>query len=219
MKNNFDMSSTGINITAYAHYDNWAARDLFEEEIETYKNKFYSYQCEVARIGDFCEISDSADKQDLLDLADELSEWTSYEDWSESELREEILDANPAMIMNRFWDSEIGGSLKLKDGYNLYHTRGYSQGDVETVLYKGDSLSAEIRDAIDHLFWDSPVSAEVEINGDTFNYCEMEQVDIYEWEKDKFINWILSNYKGEKPDYVRETLERLLPDDYLDYVG
>ena len=215
--NNFDMSSTGINIVTNAYHDNWLAREYFEEEITTYKGRtnLYSYNCNVDKIGDFCTLSDSATKQDLINLAEELNEWTCYDEgWTESELREEILNANPVMVLNPYWNSS--DFLKIKDEYTLYHTRGYSQGDIEAVLYKGDQ---KCEDYIDHLFWDSPVSANVEINGQYFDYYEMYDTDYYDWDKNKFINWILDQYKGNNPDYVRETLEQLLPDDYLDYVG
>jgi len=209
-KNNYDQSSTGINIECWAYYDTGLSRIWFEDAINKHGDLYY-YQFgyeDVKSIRDFIEIDSKASHEELADLANELNEWA----YSDEDLRELILDAEPEMIMNRYWYEQLGSTLKLKPEFTLYRTRGYSQGDIETVLYKGDSMSALIHDSIDHLFWDAPVRATVSINEELYEYWDYDLPE-YEWKRDEFIEKILSQYKGEKSDYVRKSLEKMLPEE------
>lgn len=213
-KNNYDNSSTGINIECWAYYDTDLSRIWFKDAINKHGDLYY-YQSgyeDVKSIRDFIEIDSKASHEELADLANELNEWAYYDEYSDEDLRELILDAEPEMIMNRYWHEQLGSTLKLKPEFTLYKTRGYCQGDIETVLYKGDSLSALIHDSIDHLFWDAPVRAEVIINGKGYEYDS-----IYEWKKSEFISDIMNKYEGDNPDYVRKSLDKMLPEE-LNYM-
>lgn len=215
-KNNYDQSSTGINIEVSACYDTGLSRAYFEDSILRYDRSFFAYDTAPESIRDFIEIDSKANHESLTDLANELNEWCCYDDYTDEELKQLIYDADPSMIMNRYWHSELGNSLHLKQGFALYRTRGYCQGDIETVLYKGDSMSASIQNSIDHLFWDAPVRASVTINEELYEYWDYDLPE-YEWEKEKFIENIMDDYKGENPDYVKEMLNKMLPNQ-LNYV-
>lgn len=213
-KNNYDNSSTGINIECWAYYDTDLSRIWFKDAINKHGDLYYynsDYE-DVKSIRDFIEIDSKASHEELADLANELNEWCYYDEYSDEDLRELILDAEPEMIMNRYWHEQLGSTLHLKPEFTLYRTRGYCQGDIETVLYKGDSMSALIHDSIDHLFWDAPVRAEVIINGKGYEYDS-----IYEWKKSEFISDIMNKYEGDNPDYVRKSLDKMLPEE-LNYV-
>ena len=227
MRNNFDKSSSGINIQAESCYDTMLSQDYFKWSIKeiklNYKTRIFTYEdaSSIEKVGDFCELSKDATRKDLVDLFDEIDGCYNEEDYTDEEIREEILNANPAMIQNRFWESRIGDTLKIKDGFTLYHTRGYCQGDIETVIYKGSVSDSGIKNEIDHLFWDAPVCAHVTINSNEFYYTDMSECDNYKWEKNKFIDYICGEIRDENcgedlkknRDYIRETLEKLLPDE------
>ena len=225
-KNNFDMNSSGLNIEVHIARDNWMAREWFDESVTKheldYRTTLYvynDYESKINSIGDFCKIKNHVTKKELVELAEELSEWHSYEDYSMQELREAILEANPAMILNRLWnESDV---IKIKDGYTLYATRGYCQGDIEHCLYKGHHTDGSIQNSIDHLFWDSPISGDVTINGRDYPYCESD-LDAYDWDRDEFINWIMDNESVQnlgRDSEIKSALEEMLPDDYVDYIG
>lgn len=211
-KNNYDQSSTGINIEASTCLDTNLSRIYFNKTIVNFNHSLYGYETNPESIRDFIEIDSKASHEELADLANELNEWCYYDDYSDEDLRELILDAEPEMIMNRYWYEQLGSTLKLKPEFTLYRTRGYCQGDIETVLYKGDSMSALIHDSIDHLFWDAPVRAEVTINGNSYEYWDYDLPE-YEWKKSEFISKIMNDYKGENPEYVRQQLEKMLPEE------
>lgn len=211
-KNNYDQSSTGINIEVGACYDTGLSRTYFEDSISNYNHSLYTYEINPESIRDFIEIDSKANHEELADLANELNEWCYYDEYSDEDLRELILDAGPELIMNRYWHEQLGSTLHLKPEFTLYRTRGYCQGDIETVLYKGDSMSASIQNSIDHLFWDAPVRAFVSINEELYEYWDYDLPE-YEWKRDEFIEKILSQYKGEKSDYVHQQLEKMLPEE------
>lgn len=224
-KTNFDCNSTGLNIEVHINRDNWLARDWFDESVSKYELNhnttlyvYNDFESKINSIGDFCTIKNHATKKELIELAEELNEWHSYEDYSMSDLREEILEANPAMILNAYWhESDV---IKIKPEFDLYCTKGYCQGDAEYVLYKGNRTDASIQNSIDHLFWDSPISGVVTINGNEYPYCESD-LDYYDWDRDSFIEWIMNHDCTKeigRDSEIKSTLEELLPDDYVDYI-
>ena len=217
-RNNFDMSSSGVNIDAVCYYDTIQAADNFrtfisEQHSDRYTLYIYGVRDEdeeIVTIRDFCKFAPHVKKQDLIDLADELPDWDGgdYADYTMSELREMILKANPAMILNRYWAES--STISIKPEYTLQRTVGYSQGDIERVLIPSGDLND--RGFIDHLFWDSPVYCRVEINGTEYYWDEVFESE-YDWDKEKMINYVCSNLKdGIDPEYVRKTLGYLLPE-------
>lgn len=214
-RNNFDMSSTGVNIGAVCYYDTIQATDNFRtfiSEQHSGGNTLYIYGDEdnsILTIGDFCKFAPHVKKQDLIDLAEELPDWDGgdYADYTMSELREMILKANPAMILNRYWTDY--SAISIKPEYTLQRTVGYSQGDIEWVLIPSGDFDHGF---IDHLFWDSPVYCRVEINGAEYYWDEICENE-YDWDKEKMINYVCSNLRdGIDPEYVRKTLESILPE-------
>lgn len=212
-RNNFDMSSSGVNIDAVCYYDTIQATDNFKYFISKQQadgNTLYIYGDSILTIGDFCKFAPHVKKQDLVDLADELPDWdgSDYADYTMSELREKILKANPAMILNRYWTDY--SAISIKPEYTLQRTVGYSQGDIARVLVPVKELNNH--GFIDHLFWDSPVYCRVEINGTEYYWDEICENE-YDWDKEKMINYVCSNLRdGIDSNYVRAVLESILPE-------
>ena len=127
---------------------------------------------------------------------------------SVKELKSEIMDASPEMILNAYWRD--GNGLKIKKDFEIYETRGYCQRDFADVLIK----STDNKEYINHLFWDSPVYCCVEINGEQFFYDVIEDVDFYDWDKEKMIDYVVNavNVDDDKKEYIKQTLSDLLPD-------
>ena len=222
IKNNFDMSTSGVNIQVDCFFDNLQAQTDFDNEIirlgrvSNYRlstNLFGVLSCaDIIRIGDFCTFKKGIKKADLIALADELPDFYDGESYTVKELKAEIMDASPEMILNDYW--RAGNGLKLKTGFELYNTRGYSQGDSADVLIK----STDNKDFINHLFWDSPIYCIVNINREDFYYWDVDGVDSYDWKKEKMINYVVNavNVDDDKKEYIKKTLADLLPD-YPEY--
>lgn len=218
IKNNYDKSSKGVNIETICYYDNLQARTDFDAEIirlgrvSNYRlssNLFGALSCSnVTRIGDFCTLKKGIKKADLIALADELPDFYNGESYTVKELKSEIMDASPEMILNAYWRADNG--LKIKKDFELYETRGYSQGDCADVLIK----STDNKEYINHFFWDSPIYCRVEINGKEFFYDMIDNVDCYDWEKEKMIDYVVNavNVDDDKKQYIKQTLSDLLPD-------
>lgn len=96
--------------------------------------------------------------------------------------------------------------LQLKEGYESYVSRGYSQGDRLDVIYKTGSFT-EIM--IDHLLWDAPVYCRITINDDEY-YIDEYMKDQYEYDKDE----ALEICKKIIPDFEKyqDEIEKALPE-------
>lgn len=75
-------------------------------------------------------------------------------------------------------------------------TRGYCQGDYAKVYYSPELLESAWgtmpSESIDHLFWDSPVYARVDINGEDYYYYDWPESDYYTWNREGFAAWLAS---------------------------
>ena len=219
IRNNFDTSSSGVNIRVVCFYDNTQALNLFNENIirlgyiSTYRTRqnLYAFTscADVGRIGDFCTLKKNIKKTELIALAEELPDFYNGESYTVKELKDLITDASPEMILNDFWRAPFNG-LKIKTGFELYNTRGYSQGDSCDVLIK----STDNKEYIDRIFWDAPIYCRVEIDGKDFYFDEIDGADSYDWSKEKMINYVLNaiNVDDAKKTIIKKTLSELLPD-------
>ena len=96
--------------------------------------------------------------------------------------------------------------LQLKEGYESYVSRGYSQGDRLDVIYKTGSFTKIM---IDHILWDAPVSCIITINNNDY-YIDEEFKDRYDYDKDEVLEIcqkIIPNF-----DQYYDEVEELLPD-------
>jgi hypothetical protein len=98
-------------------------------------------------------------------------------------------------------------------------TRGYSQGDWAKVFINipsyekvtgkpfDDVAETHLKKNIDHLFWDSPVYARLEIGVDEL-HLEQYLSNPYQWDKEE----VLRNIK-DQPDHIMEYLINELPEE------
>lgn len=221
-KNNFDCSSTGINIECSACYDTDLSRIYFEDMFDSvWFNNRYSIvldkDLEVGSIGNLfkaCEVVDFTVKKkaNILEVLNEYGDYCyDWNDYTKEEALEELKD-----ISGKYTQELIEkGYAKPKEGYKAFVSRGYCQGDYAFVICK-DTLT---NDYVDHLLWDAPVYASVSI-GNTTEYLYQEFCkDEYEWDKEGFIRYICDRYTNDS--LVKENLGRqlnnMLPEE-LNYV-
>lgn len=99
--------------------------------------------------------------------------------------------------------------------------RGYSQGDYAEVFYCPDDIKevwgkaptdSELNDLFTQLFYDAPVYARIEVNGDEYYYHDYAD-DSYKWDREKFIQGV-----AKDSGISAEEFESLVPEN-LDYAG
>lgn len=113
-------------------------------------------------------------------------------------------------------DSRLTG-MDLKEEYELFTTRGYSQGDYAEVLVHRDAIDVpdcEFGTYIDHLFWDCPLYISVQdetTDEEVFFFCDY----LDDWNKNELILDILSNnsIKEDEEEDLKKFLEENLPED------
>lgn len=231
--NNFDKSSTGTDITATVFYDTDKSRMDFEENItilqhDGYRTTSVGYYTgfDAAKPDDIEWVLTGSDEDCIKWLASD-SYWDEEElkGWDMSELRQEIIDRKSPNLIDyalegSAWDEQNGFgtydlSIKPNKTLIVLTSRGYSQGDYAKVIYCPEDLEKawgrmpeqdEMQKTIDHLYWDAPIYASVEIDGVDYPVWEMDSYNDYEWDRDAFIAYV-----AKASGVSVETLEGIIP--------
>ncbi len=182
MINNFDMSSTGVNIEFDAHLSSDSAQIDFSHNIENLTEQH------------------SRNATNIF-FYHEGGRYSSME-------MGELFNAPIEGLSNR----EIIELLEtqLKDGYAYTKSVGYSQGDVAYVIYKKhDNNPIKF---INNLLWDSPIYGELKIDNEVFyidefldDLYEWDKVSFIENftktlqhpKKEVILNWLNDNLPNE----------------------
>lgn len=148
-------------------------------------------------------------------VRDIVSECKQYYDGNWKDYLSDVLEDH-YKISDMFDDEERPDIGKFK--YDVVSVRGYSQGDYAEVMFdasrwNGDSSAAQRH--FERLFYDSPVYARLEVDGEEYYLDELME-DVYEWDRDEIIkiieekwsdldinvrNWVYINLP-EYPEYI-----------------
>ena len=230
--NNFNESSTGINIEGTFFYDIDSSQREFDENFELLSKSNFIYN-PYGQIDTKVSFTVKASKQTLVEY---LNDIVGDFDWikeSKSDLMDEVINQNDIDLLNY---NEVKATL---EDYNIklipnteiksIVTKGYSQGDYAKVFYLPERLKelwgndvneSELQKEIDHLFWDAPIYGNVKVNDIDFDY----EFDAYEWEREKFINQIVKYFNEKKEtesidmELLKHELERVIPQE-INYNG
>lgn len=227
-KNNFDCSSTGLNIEVSARYDSDLSRIIYEENYRTCYSKtnrgvdlcirVYDFAADnqlstVADVGYFKNVGSHGPmtKETMVEILNEYREYCyDVESFTAQELKDELkcIDIRYVPDLLHYY----GSYYHLNDDVVLYVSRGYCQGDIANVLCAGDTK--ECREQINHELWDCPVSATIIICGCEYNYYDF-GCDQYNWEKEKFIDKVVEAHTNDKElqERLRKQLDAMLPDE------
>lgn len=214
--NNFDQSSTGVNLELSAFYDNDLSQILFNDNFKILQysdirqGSILVYTFENVIDVSYFSISDpsqydlrSATKEEMIkhdsihleDLNDNAKHYfgKSYKRLNKDELLECILDYC-------LYD-EDEQSQYLKDTFTAKYTtiasHGYCQGDYSTI-YIPDEVIAEypnctkdtigdyLQSHIDHLLWDAPIHARLTVDDEEY-YIDEYLESMWDWDKDKVL--------------------------------
>lgn len=220
MNNNFDTSTSGINIETSAYYDEDRAYTLAKETFLRLQNneRCFNATSTLLYIDNWTDTIRNVDtiydmyectltKEQLLKEMDEVDD----EYFDEEDTRLTYLKDTLGLTSSALYHRPLPEGVKLRDEFFLHASKGYGQGDFTLVyLLKEDDHLCEY---IDNLLWDTPVYSWAEIDGQEFIY---EPDNCYIWNKQEFIEDIMDNiladYTDEQLAYIKEQLNEQLPD-------
>lgn len=231
--NNYTRAASGPSIELTCFYDTDQSHREFEENFQILQSESYSkstitYYIENGNVKDADDISFSlvGSVADILKLhnANTGANIIAANGKELEEIKEGILDTYGERItLLNFEDaSKVFSPLIVQPSKNVEYlvTRGYSQGDYAKVYFCRDDLhtswgriptDGDLQKIFDHLFWDAPIYACFEIDGQEYRYDECPEYDDYEWNKDAF-----AAYVAKESGVPVETLTAMLPE-YPDY--
>lgn len=193
--NNFNQSSTGLNITVSAFRDTDLSRFYFEEAFFTIKegNKDLLVYCE----GSFSDF----EKEYYFTKAELVAAWSKVESKADFSGNFDIVvsrgycqgDYREVIVPHKFWDC-IG-------------------------IVKPLDVQSNLGNHIDNLLWECPVCARFSVNGVDFDICES-MANMYNWDTEEALEiaaeLIKDSFTSEEQAIIMDFLTSSLKTD-LDY--
>ena len=229
-KNNFDCSSSGINIEVSACYDTIGSQTIFDGEYTVVRRKgrergllirsieFDFEPTKAVDVGVFKNPKHFGpfDKDVLCEILNDCSNYSyDTQSFTYKELKDELREID--ILQLPYLLEHYGDYFKMKPEYILYRSCGYGQGDIAYVLCHADTMKNYYH-LIDRELWDCPIYASVTIAGHEYRYDELMD-NQYEWAREGFLSKVVEQYTSDPA--VRESLAKklnnLLPEE-LDYV-
>lgn len=239
--NNFDKSSSGVNLTLNCFHDTDRSRSDFEESFHILQHAGFRQHSVLVfnQFGNF----------DVTDF--DLTDYENYDpkSYTVKDLKKMLLDdgyffkdvmqMSKADMVQELAGSEVFQEFlqeNAKPTFTTLTSRGYSQGDyIEIILTKdiieyyvssfeelktAEQVAEFLQSTIDHLLWDAPIYARLEIEtdqGDNEFYFDEYLTDYYNYDKDQLLQIFNDNYSGDHKVYIGEWLADNLPD-HADYM-
>jgi hypothetical protein len=239
--NNFDQSSTGLNITVSAFRDTDLSRFYFEEAFFTIKEgrkdllvycegnfldfeKEYSFTKEALKHA-WNEYNNVAAKRATYGFSDKMG--FSYSKATKQDLIDFIKEE---LYENYEWVT-FCDKARFKSNFDIVVSRGYCQGDCREVIVphkfwdivgipKPLDVQSNLGACIDNLLWDCPVYCRFEVNEQEF-YIDQELKNSYEWDKVEALEiaakMIKDSFTSEEQGIIMDFLSSSLKTD-LDYL-
>ena len=232
-KNNFDCSSTGINIEVDAYYSTTGSQIIFDDNYKVVRNKCrvrdlcirvvdfdYKPPETVGDVGFFKNTTHGPiPKKIVCDMLNEYCEYSyDTESFTYEELFNELKNIDIKYLPQLMEDNEYRHYFNLDKNLALYGSSGYCQGDFAYVLC-GAETCKNYHNLIDRELWDCPIEACVVIANVRYDYNEL-MSDQYVWNKEEFITKVVDRYTTdtEVKELVSRQLNNMLPEEIRDYV-
>lgn len=239
--NNYDQSSSGVNLALTCFYDTDLSYLDFKENFEAdewIKNPYGKdpiwHYIDWGNIAPL-DLTDSASydftKGDLLALYDSITDYNIKRDCSEYNGKP-FSKCTKAELWDYLQDSIDRGSLfpllveYLNPRFELVEVRGYCQGDYAQIVVsdkfweivgaeKPDNVQAYFSKTFIDLLYRAPLRAELMID-DIHYYFDDYMQDRYHYDKDELLEIAEKHITHDKKAYILEWLADNLPE-YPDY--
>ena len=240
--NNFDQSSTGLNITVSAFRYTDLSRLYFEEAFFTIKegNKESLVYCE-GHFSDF-EKEYSFTKAELLaayvdhmgdnyNRSDFLNDFKTNTGYGYSKAtKQDLIDFIKGELYEEYEWHAFCDKAGFKANFDIVISRGYCQGDYREVIVpnkfwecigtvKPLDVQSNLSGYIDNLLWDCPIYCRFTVNEEEF-FIDESLKNSYEWDKAEALEiaakLIKDSFTSEEQVIIMDFLATALKTD-LDY--
>ena len=191
--NNFDQSSSGVNIEMSLGYNEDSSRiyfEWFEESAARIRDGLWLYGDHDRLMFKKSQLNKML-KAELVELVEDCGQLY----FAEGHTKQEIIEVLEFMSIYDYYKGlDTEGNLRTTPYPHPYvHLTGYSQGDSVEVIMLDQNLSdediAKSQVDLNQLFWDCPIYFELTVEGDV--ELELRNDDVfespYEYDKDKVI--------------------------------
>ena len=225
-KNNFDCSSSGLNIEVTAYCSTSYADDIFHDMYTTYYPKrgtnlwvriydfdTYNLPTTAGDVGYFSSGRGPISKDIMVEILNEYKEYSYDKDsFTYEELKDELNTIEITYVPDLL--HYYGYVYHLNDGVAMYVSKGYCQGDVVNVLCSTETKE-KLWQLVDHELWDCPVYAFVRISDCEYNYYDFDGCLQYEWNKQAFVDGVVKVYTNDigLQERLKKQLNEMLPDE------
>jgi hypothetical protein len=226
--NNFDQSSTGINILLSCFFDLDMSNSNFKENI--FKHPLFGFVYTNNEQVDLKQFDKPWLHFDIKDHKELLADFCNEFGYSDDDLtvlseRFELNDLEQVFSMMSQERCEETAFDFMKEQYEpLFTTQtvaGYSQGDQANVIIPQsywtdvgvDKTSARIKAIakdIHHFFYDAPLYCMLTVNNEEFDLMEYMD-DPYDFDKDDFINVLEGKFEHEHKKQIIQFLRDKMP--------
>lgn len=237
--NNFDQSSSGMNLELTCFHDTDRSRCDFEESFTRISDQLWIYT-EFGNVSDNFSLSDPVNyKFTVKELRSAIS--NNYDtELSRHYLSKPFSKLTKAELLEfldcmAYDSSEVAEFLQANfvPLYDTIITRGYCQGDYAKVIitpafhkFLADNGTTfekskdDLKNTIGHLFWDAPIYCRLSVNADDLElFLDEYLTDCYEYDKDELIVEFTTKDKQflALPEDQQKLIAEFLADNLPDY--
>lgn len=233
-KNNFDISSSGINLKLSCFLDGHQASHNYEENLTLVEDLLVFHGSTSFNAKDFEKTFDvtdntkqlfkkyfnhimvdditSASYSDLKDFLEEL-----YPHGFESFKTTPIKDLIEAIHTHLGSKKELDNFLSehFKPMFNTVTVAGYSQGDTQTVYIPHEVTcelgvkADDLKEEIGNLIWDTPLSCKLTVDDEDIDLMEYIKVSHYKYEESEILKALDLASDNELRDYTVDEVKHI----------
>jgi len=237
-KSNFDISSTGLDITISACYDTDLGRIYFEECFTRLGDQLVYSEGSLSDFEKEYTFTIAELKSAMIDqftyyttldqLKQDVKEFTGAS-WSKVKKANLIEYAKNHLYDEKEWQ-RFCEKVGFTPNFDTVVSQGYCQGDYKEIIVphafweaigvpKPECVQSNLGSTIDHLLWDCPIHCRFTVNEEEF-YIDQELKDVYNWDKSEALEiaskLIEGDYTQEQKAVILQFLASALPTE-LDY--
>jgi len=228
-KNNFDQSSSGINIELFLGYDIYSAQINFEDNFEPIKDNFIFYKdygnMELnENLVSYFNIEDTKqNRKGLLKALHSLDYFSYYklDAFNVENLINEIVYGYALYQLEEIEDLLIENNVKFTTNFEYIEISGHNQRDYHTILVdkkqfkaiNGIDFDSKVYSPIfKNYCYDSPLNCHAIINNKDY-YSETFDWQYIHFDKEIFIMDIIKQVKNIDIELLTKELEDLVPEE------